>query len=750
MAPSDPTEPGAAAESRGLASASVDAVEAMLSALAVLRRRWLVVAVWLALSLAGMAAAISALKPEYRATTTVLIKQAGPAVLDKVQGVNEEQPGQSAYDHYLETQKTVIRSRKVTAAALDRLDLGDDPVLLGVDQIADPIARKRKMSEVDPVERLQKTISVGEVRNSRVVKITAEYPDAQVAADIANAVAAAYLDYVDVSRADTGADAKEKVESERKKASDELKQKEASLDEFKENHAITSISLQDRQNLITQTITLLSAKVSEAKARRIELESLYERAAALENTQSLAAASLLDADQRLMLDELLTERLIARRDFAAADLKYGDKHPEWRRAKERVDAVDANIVEARTQMLSALEAERDAAAATERKLVASLGQEKQRALELGRLEPRYRELEREARTAEEAFGIVARRDAEIGMTNRVERPPVDVLDEATPNHEPVRPRKLLLMAVAGLFGLFGGAVTALAVDARDARIRGLADLQRALSGFGLGVLGQLPVLPPDPTLGVGNVRAQRRQRDLYSFRFPQSMMAERIRGVRSSIQHALGEEGPVVLLVTSPSSAEGKSSTAMNVALSFCQAGRRVCLIDADMRRPRLHQVFPPPVDRKPVGLASVLAREATIDQALQGELEDAPASLEVLVCGPVPEGPAELLESAEARRTIELLKERFDVLVIDSPPVLPVADPLIIARLVDGVVLVARSQATTRTALTRALSQLRERDTNLLGVVLNESRFRGDGYGYGYGSEYYAYRRVETADDSV
>lgn len=734
-------EPMGLLETRpGIASASVDAMDALLATLQVLRRRWLVVAMGLALSLAAMLGVISQLRPEYRAQATVLINPAGPTVLDKVQGVNEEQPTRTGYDEYLETQKAIIRSRTVTGAALERLDLAQDPILLGIDRIRDPAERKRRLQDIDPIERFQEHVGVSEVRNSRIVKIVAEYPDPEVAAAIANAVADAYLDYVDESRADTGADAKVKVEGERIKASSELKSKEAALDSFKEQHEITSISLEDRQNLITQNISLLSAKVSEAKADRIALESLYAKAVALEDVDSLASASLLDSDQRLMVDDLLAERLVAQRDFEAADLRYGDRHPDWQRAKSRLDRVDRELESARKKMLAALRARRDAAVATEGKLTAALSAERNKALELGRLEPKYRELEREARTAEEAFQIVARRDAEIGMTNRVERPPVALLDRATPGREPVRPRKWLLLAVAAIVGLTGGAILALTIDARDARIRDLGDLQRLVSGTGMRILGQLPVLDPDPELGLSNVRAQRRQRDLFTFRFPQSLMAERVRSVRSAISHALDDDGPSVILVTSPNPGEGKSFTAMNAALSFCLAGKRVCLVDGDMRRPGLHHVFPMPVDRKPAGLATVLAGDSTLDEALQSDLEDAPGNLTVLTCGPVPDGPVELLESEAARRLVAQLRQRFDIVVIDSPPVLPVSDPLVAARLVDGVVVVARSQTSTRTALGQAVARLAERDTNLLGLVLNASDPRSEGYAYGYGNEYYRY----------
>lgn len=226
------------------------------------------------------------------------------------------------------------------------------------------------------------------------------------------------------------------------------------------------------------------------------------------------------------------------------------------------------------------------------------------------------------------------------------------------------------------------------------------------------------------------------------------MMAEHCRGIRTSVSFAMGDIKSPVLLVTSPTSTEGKSSTAMNLALSVCQTGKKVVLVDADMRRPRLHEVFPPPVDREGVGFASVLAGTATLDEALVlADVDEGPEQLSVLGCGALPNTPAELLDSPECRRVIEELRQRFDMVIFDTPPVLPVIDPLVLARRVDGVILVARCQSTSRMNVQRSLTLLKQRDTNLLGLVLNEVNPRGD-HG-SYSSEYYSSTRAPAPQEA-
>jgi capsular exopolysaccharide synthesis family protein len=424
------------------------------------------------------------------------------------------------------------------------------------------------------------------------------------------------------------------------------------------------------------------------------------------------------------------------------DIEYGPKHEEHRKSKAKLDLVNARIVREANALIESLQAQLNATRATEADLKKEIAEENRKALELSSLEIRYRQLEREATGAADDYMRVAQRDTEIAITNRVEAEGIEILDRATTPQHPVFPRKVLLFALALLAGLGLGSLLALTIDFRDQRIRGLLDLERALSPFGLPVLGQLPLIPADVRLGAGNARAQRRQRDLYAHLYPQSLMAERCRGIRTSLAFAQGEQART-LMITSPSTSEGKSSIATNLALSFCQAKKRVVLIDADLRRPRIHQIFPPPVDVEEQGLSNLLREQTELDRVLVRAGDDAPDNLLVLPCGPVPENPAELLDSAGFRRILAEVRERYDIVVIDTPPVLPVTDALVIARQVDGVVVVTRCDQTTRGELQRTLSSLVQSDANIVGVVLNEVDSRQERYDYN--ASYYTYRAQGT-----
>jgi capsular exopolysaccharide synthesis family protein len=728
-----------------------DVVAQLLRIVTILRRRWLVLAATTILSLAAAALIISTAQPQWKATATVVLHMSSAQVLDKVKPVGEDAEGRWRFDDYYNTQISIISSRAVAERALRRLALADDPVFLGIDGIESEEERAAAAANADPVGCMRSMVSIGSIPDSRIVTISGIYPDPETAADIANAVADAYLEYLQEGRSRLGEDAKTNLSNEREQAAEQLEEAERKLEDFKRENAITTISLEDRQNVTTQNIIALSARTKEAAAKRIELQAAYRQAKRLHEKGNLAGATLLPEDDRSLLESLRQRQIEAQREFDKVDLHYGPKDEHHKAAAKRLALVNEKVDKERKDLLESLEARMRAAVEAESQLGKALQEEQKRALALSALERPYTELDREAKTAAEAYSLVARRDVEIGMTNRVETAGVDTLDRATVPGAPIYPRKGLLLGMGLVGGLGLGALIALGIDFRDHRIRGLLDLERALSGFGLPVLGQLPLLPADTRIGVGNVRAQRRQRDLYAHLFPQSLMAERCRGIRTSLAFSSNEDAVKTLMVTSPGVGEGKSSTAMNVAMSFCQAKKRVTLIDADMRRPRVHQVFPLPVEQEGEGLSNLLAKDGPADSIFTPAGEGAPELLSVVRCGEVPHNPAELLDSSVMRRLLATAREQFDLTILDSPPVLPVADPQILARLVDGVIVVVRCGSTTRGELRRAVHQLRQTDTNILGVVLNEVDSRRSQYGYDYNYYYqYAYRTREAGAEKT
>ncbi|MFY0535788.1 hypothetical protein [Nannocystis pusilla] len=378
----------------------------------------------------------------------------GPQVLDKVKNVTEDTESRLlAYKEYYQTQREIIGSRTVAERALATLGLAQDPVFLGIADIGSEAERVAQAAEVDPIERLRGMVFVEEVRGSRVLKISADYPDPQIAADIANALAEAYLAHVDASRVRTGDAAKAGVEAERAKALAALQLAEKALSDFKQDHGISSISLADRQNVITEAIIKTTANLKDAEAESFAASAVHEEAERLHKAGSIAGASLLPPLERRVFEDMRAEELEAEREVEQLAIKYGDKMPELQQARKRLRVIQGRIANEEKELLAGLKARANAARTTESRLRGSLDDEKGKALGLTLLERQYRELERESKAAAESYELVSKRDTEIEMLGRVQSEDIEILDRATKGRKPVFPPKALLVAVALVSGL---------------------------------------------------------------------------------------------------------------------------------------------------------------------------------------------------------------------------------------------------------------------------------------------------------
>jgi succinoglycan biosynthesis transport protein ExoP len=293
-----------------------------------------------------------------------------------------------------------------------------------------------------------------------------------------------------------------------------------------------------------------------------------------------------------------------------------------------------------------------------------------------------------------------------------------VVSRAEVPESPARPVPLRNGAVAAVLGLVLGVGLAFLREYLDETITTKDDLQQAAGGR--NVLGLIPAVP-----GWKN-RAKPR---LVSITDPGSPAAEAYRTLRTSVQF-IGLERPVKLVqFTSPSSGEGKTTTLANLAVALAGAGQRVIVVCCDLRRPRLHEFFGLPND---AGFTSVLLGQVPLASALQGV--PGQPRLALLASGPQPPNPSELLASPRAEELLGLLKSEADVVLIDSPPVLPVTDGLVLARMVDATILVATANLTTRKEVHRTVELLHQVDAPLVGAVLNAAEPESV---YGYGSRY-------------
>jgi capsular exopolysaccharide synthesis family protein len=291
----------------------------------------------------------------------------------------------------------------------------------------------------------------------------------------------------------------------------------------------------------------------------------------------------------------------------------------------------------------------------------------------------------------------------------------------------VAPNGLSILAVAGLLGLLGGCALASLAEGRDRSFHGPGEVRR----LGLPVVGYIPRLTP-PRGAACSARPGGPPLDpvLCTFFRPESIEAEAFRGVRTALLFGTHGEGHKVIQITSPNEGDGKTTLATNLAVSLCQSGRKVLLVDADLRRARAHRALGLPAGP---GLASVIAGKT---EPLEAILESGIPGLSLLPCGPLPPNPAELLTSPRFKELLDFLRERYDFILIDTPSLLAVTDPSVVAPRVDGVILTVRLTGNARPAAERAREILTTLGAKLLGVVVNGRDGRTgpparSGYGY-------------------
>ena len=296
----------------------------------------------------------------------------------------------------------------------------------------------------------------------------------------------------------------------------------------------------------------------------------------------------------------------------------------------------------------------------------------------------------------------------------------------------VRPVLPVNLAMALILGIFGGTAIAFGLEYVDVTVKSREDIERVIGVPLLGVVPEiaeldLKALPSDV------------DRHLFVSARPRSSVAECLRSIRTNVLFRLPQKPVRTLLITSAAPREGKSFTSSNLSTIIAMSDSRVLLIDADLRRPSLHKRFGLTND---IGLSAVFQDEATVEQVVQRTHIE---GLDVITAGPPPPNPGELLGSGEMQRALSHVRD-YDFIIIDSPPVNVVADPLVLSAYVDGVLVVVEANRTSRNMVRQAGARLREMDAPVLGAVVNKLNMQTAGYGYNYYDTYgYYYTEVEA-----
>ncbi len=636
---------------------------------------------------------------------------------------------------FFATQNRIISSRtvaeRVVRAHPDLFDVPDGPPEQWPGSAVDAAASS-----------LQARLTVEPVQDTRLVAIKVTDQDPAHAATLANAVADAYIDKTMEDRLGSTVNALQWLGTQLDNLRTQLDTSELALHRFKEDHNILSVSMEDRQNLVASDIQHHNTKLQETRSRRRELEARLARIRSLVNSEDVEAAAAAFPENDA-LTGLRTELRTKVAEQESLSRRYGPNHQQMETLAGEIAALREQMRAELQGLLRAAEADVDEIRRIESGHRQDLDQAHQAGIELNLREIEYSRLNRERENNSKLYNLVLERTTETDLTRMFHATPARLLDRALEPTAPISPHFTTNAAGGVGAGLALGLALAFLLGRLDRRLKSVAEVERT----GLTILGILPRIEEgvesQPVYAKGNGKRRRRaaapkpgaSRDLFVHTHPMSAAAECCRTIRTNLTFMSADDPIRALVVTSASPREGKTTVTANIAISLAQSGKRVLLVDTDLRRPRVHRAFGVSGAR---GATNVIVGEARLTDVVSST--DVP-NLDVLACGPIPPNPSELLHSQRFGELVSEALEHYDRVIFDSPPLGAVTDAAVLAPQVDATLLVVKAHETTRDALASALRQLRDVGAHVAGGVLNDLDPRRKGYA---GGDYYYYYRRE------
>ena len=667
------------------------------------------------------------IQPTYKSTTTIQIESEESA---KVLSFDVGITGDSANSEFFQTQYELLQSRILAGKVIEDLGI-DQEAVNNRDSSALSAATQyvKKLvtwnNEDKPVYELGKYpqedkflagLSIAPVKKSQIVSISYEDNDPQFATDAANAVAENFIELTAERRKQASSDARRFIKNELKAAELELRRLERELTEYAREVELIQTGDENSQSLVSQRTAEVNRALAKAEATRIEAEASYRN---LQSSQS--TLNVLNSPTVQQLKQSLAQL----QDEYQKNLKrYKPGYPDMVNLKRLINKANARLnLEITRVSKSSKNLLRDyylAAKERESSLKAELETQKEDLLLQRDKGIQYGSLLRGVEIQQRVFKDLLLRSLEIKIASGAATSNIAVVDPAILPYAQLKPNIKLNLALSSVLGLFMGVVIAFLLEFMDDRIKSSDELKRLL---GLPILGVTPeVKGKDPTTHALATAEQ-----------PTSALAESYRSLRTNLLFSSIEGVPKVLALTSAIPSEGKSSSCMNLATAFAQASNKVLVIDADMRKPTIHKRLK--LDNSK-GLSNFLTHQAEIDEVIQKTIID---GVSVVTAGPLSPNPSELLTSRRIEEIFNLAPEQFDLVILDCPPVMGLADALVLANKANATLLVSAFGQTSKRAIQDAHERLKQARANLIGTVFTKVK-TGGGYGYSYEYSYHNY----------
>jgi succinoglycan biosynthesis transport protein ExoP len=564
------------------------------------------------------------------------------------------------------------------------------------------------------VDVLAANLSAEPLADTRMLVISFTHTDPVIAADVVDNVAQVFIQRNFENKTESYTNTSNWLERSTRELKAKVEQSELALADYSRDNNI--YSTEGKENLAIDKLSRLHDQATRAETDRILKQSLYEEVlAGRADKLPEAFVEARTAELQKRLGDLTVQA-------AQMDATYGPKNPRVIELKQQIVAIQQQVDESRYRLGDKLKADYERAVRDEASLKAALDRAKAEAAQQNQAAIQYSLIKQDVETAKQLYTDFLQKTNQAKIQEHEQHNNLKMIDPPQVPRSPLGPNRARVILIGFFLSLVAGLGLALLLEYLDNTVKTVEDIAR---------YAQLPALSVIPSL---SSRRSRRQLSNGETKFAalalgetarmntevivaldsRSSSAEAYRALRTAVLLSSVDRPPKFLLVTSGKPGEGKTTTAINTAISLSQLGNSVLILDCDLRKPSVHKVLG---IEQSCGLSTYLSRDAKLIDVMQ---KVPIPNLWVMPCGPIPPNPAEMISSFKMKKLLRTLGENFDYIIIDSPPLLKVTDPVILSTMVDGVILVVQSGKSTRDVLRRARQELSLAGAKIFGVVLN------------------------------
>ena len=709
------------------------------------KHRWMILSIAAAV-LTIVAIRVSMLTPFYTADATILLKPGNPQLLEghggaAGEGTNSSSDWDSVED-FLKTQCEILKSRTLAANVITADGLANDPIFTGRSRkpskglfaswfgtAAKPEPKAADANSVDSaIGTYLGSLDIKPIPDTNLVNIVFTTPNARLSARLANAHAHAYIREGIEFRTQANAEAERFLRDKLVELKEKLEKSELALNNYRRDKGIVPglMSVDGKETVVIARLSDLSRELTNAQVARIGLEAQVEQIRKNEVPQlpdagNSSSGSSGTPSVKAQLDSAMS-------DYVAMAKQFKPDYPPMVRAKARIDQLQQTYNDEVKAYSAGIIASFNAAKTKEAELQDEMSRQRSQALSVNDASVGYAILQREVDTNRELYNSVLQRMKDLGLAAESQSSNTVIVDEAQVPGSPSGPHRTMALLQAIAFGLALGIGLAFLIEYQDKTLKTPEQVEQYLR---LPNLAAVPAFTRNETRalvkrnGKDHTPALAGSRELAGSMSQYSVVGEAYRSLRTALMLSRAGSPPKTILFTSAGNSEGKTVSALNTAVVFAHTGVRVLLIDVDLRRPRCHKVL---ALENLAGLTEVLAGACNVTDLIRPTDID---SLSFLSAGSIPPNPSELVGSDKMRDTLAQLTSEFDVVVIDSPPILPVTDAMLLSTMVDGVVLVVNSSKTSKQHVKAAYARLEFARAKVFGVLLNQVDVNSQHYQY-------------------